>query len=193
MNKLLTNAQWAEARQKEFTKHPGAVLAFWPELKRALLDLTALEPAKSHVIVAPDDASPHIFVLTAGLFDLKLAADPLSDTVFYAFTSSTLKRLLPTDSAIYHCGQLKLARGLWGVIDGPGDQVPKVFADDPQTVEQFPLADRFAQWALDLLLGGYPAITRFEEAAAARTESQEQAAKKEAKRGGDAKRSKAAA
>lgn len=193
MSKLLTNAQWAEARQKEFAKHPGAVLAFWPELKRVFLDLTALEPAKSHVIVAPDDASPHIFVLTAGLFDLKLAADPLSDTVFYAFTSSTLKRLLSTGSAIYHCGQLKLARGLWGVIDGPGNNVHKVFADAPQTVEQFPLANRFAQWALDLLLGGYPAIARFEEAAAARAESQEQAAKKEARRGGESKRTRAAA
>jgi hypothetical protein len=192
MSKLLTNEQWAEAREKEFTKHSGAVLAFWPEVKRAFHDLTTLEPAKSHVIVAPDDASPHIFVLTAGLFDLKLAADPLSDTVFYAFTSSTLKRLLPTDSAIYHCGQLKLARGLWGVIDGPGDEVHTVFADDPQTVEHFPLADRFAQWALDLLLGGYPAITRFEEAAVAKAEAEEEAARKEAKRGSDAKRTKAA-
>lgn len=192
MSKLLTNEQWAEAREKEFAKHPGAVLAFWPEVKRAFLDLTALEPAKSHVIVAPDDASPHIFVLTAGLFDLKLAADPLSDTVFYAFTSSTLKRLLPTDSAIYHCGQLKLARGLWGVIDGPGNNVHKVFADDPQTVKQFPVADRFAQWALDLLLGGYPAIAGFEHAAVAK-KAGEEAAKKEARRGADAKRSRAAA
>lgn len=193
MSKLLTNEQWAEARQKEFAKHSDAVLAFWPELKRAFLDLTALEPAKSHVIVAAEDVNPHIFMLTAGLFDLKLAADPLSDTVFYAFTSSTLKRLLPTESAIYHCGQLKLARGLWGVIDSAGDEVHNVFADDPQTVEHFPLADRFAQWALDLLLGGYPAITGFEEAAAAKAEAEGEAAEKEAKRGGDAKRSSAAA
>ena len=43
----------------------------------------------------------HLFVVSAGLFDLKLAADALSDTVFYAFTSTTLKKLIPTESAIY--------------------------------------------------------------------------------------------
>jgi hypothetical protein len=178
MSVLLTNSQWAEARQKEFAEHTGAVLAFWPELKRAFLDLAALEPAKNHILVAPEEGNPHLFVLSAGLFDLKLAADPLSDTVFYAFTSATLKRLIPSESAIYHYGQLKLVRGLWGVVDGPGDEVHHVFADDPQTVAQFPLADRFAQWALDQLLGGYSAITALEDAAAAKAE----AAKKEAKR-----------
>lgn len=186
MTFLLTNQKWAEARQKDFAERAGAVVAFWPELKRAFLDLTALEPAKSHVIVAPEGENPHLFVLTAGLFDLKLAADPLSDTVFYAFTSSTLKKLIPTESAIYHYGQLKLARGLWGIIDSPGDEVHQVFADDPQTVEQFPLADRFAQWALDQLLGGYPAIIALEEAAADKAEVEEHAAKKEANRGGTA-------
>jgi hypothetical protein len=193
MSVLLTNAQWAEARQKDFTERTGAVVAFWPELKRAFLDLTALEPAKSHVIIAPEDGNPHIFMLSAGLFDLKLAADPLSDTVFYAFTSSTLKRLIPTESAICRYGQLKLARGLWGVIDGPGDEVHHLFADDPQTVAQFPLADRFAQWALDQLLGGYPAITALEETAAANAAGEKEAARKEAERGGDGRKTGAAA
>lgn len=45
--------------------------------------------------------------------------------------------------------------------------------------------------ALDQLLGGYPSITALEEAATA--EAKEEAAKKEAKRGGDATRSAAAA
>ena len=193
MSALLTNAQWAEARQKDFAERTGAARAFWPELKRAFHDLAALEPAKSHIVVSPqDDDHPHLFVVSAGVFDLKLAADPLSDTIFYAFTSVTLKKLIPTDSAIYHYGQLKLARGLWGVIDGPGDELHQVFADDPQTVEQFPLADRFAQWALDQLLGGYPAITALEEAIAAKAEAEEQAAKKEAQRGGNATKAGAA-
>lgn len=183
MSILLTNAQWAEARQKEFAERTGAVMAFWPEVKRAFLDLCALEPAKSHVIVAPEDGNPRLFVLSAGLFDLKLTADPLSDSVFYAFTSATLKKLVPTESAIYHYGQLRLVRGIWGVIDGPGDEVLKVFADDPQTVAQFPLADRFAQWALDQLLRGYPAIIALEEAAAANVEAAQEATKKEARRG----------
>ena len=193
MTTLLTNAQWAEARQKEFAERTEAMKAFWPELKRAFLELCALEPAKSHVIVVPEDANPRVFALASGLFDLKLAADPLSDTVFYAFTSSTLKRLVPTESAIYHYGQLKVTRGPWGVIDGPGDEVHKVFADDPQSVEHFPLADRFAQWALDQLLSGYPAIVALEEAAAANAEAKEKATKKEAKRGGDRAKARPAA
>src|ERR1700752_1836369 len=185
MTTLLTNAQWAEARQKELAERTAAMKAFWPELKRAILDLCALEPAKSHIIVAHEDANPRLFALTAGLFDLKLTVDPLSDTVFYAFASSTLKKIVPTESAIYHYGQLKVTRGLWGVIDGPGDEVHRVFADDPQSVEHFPLADRFAQWALDQLLGGYPAVLALEETAAARADTGRKAAKKEAKRGGD--------
>lgn len=185
MSFLLTNQQWGDARQKEFAERAGAVAAFWPEMKRAFQELAELEPAKSHVIFAPEDENPHLFVLSAGLFDLKLAADPLSDTVFYAFTSKTLKKLLPTESAIYHYGQLKLSRGVWGVIDSPGDEVHQVFADDPQTVKDFPLADRFAQWALDTLLGGYPAIVALEEAASAKAEADEQAARKEAKRAGN--------
>lgn len=184
MSGLLTNEQWAEARQKEFMERTGAVRVFWPEMKRAFLELAAMEPVKSHVIVIPEDDNPHFFVISAGVFDLRLAADPLSDTIFYAFTSSTLKRLIPTDSAIHHRGQLKLVRGIWGVVDGPGDEVHQVFADDPQTVEQFPLATRFAQWALDRLLGGYPAILAAEEAAASKPEAERAAAKKEAKRGG---------
>ena len=43
-----------------------------------------------------------ILTLSAGLFDLKLACDPLSDIVFYAFTSSSLKRLIPRESAIFY-------------------------------------------------------------------------------------------
>jgi hypothetical protein len=181
MSALLTNPQWAEARQKDFAERTGAATAFWPELKRAFLDLAALEPAKSHVIVASEDGASHLFVISAGLFELKLVADALSDTVFYAFTSATLKRLIPTESAIYHYGQLKLVRGLWGVIDSHGEEVHQVFADDPQTVAQFPLADRFAQWAIDQLLGGYPAIIKLEEAAVAKAEAAEDTAKKEAK------------
>lgn len=183
MSFLLTNQQWAEARQKAFAERTGAVVAFWPELKRAFRELIALEPAKSHIILAPQDDNPHLFVITAGLFDLKLAADPLSDTVFYAFTSSTLKKLLPSDSAIYHYGQLKLTRGVWGIIDSPGDEVHQVFADDPQTVEKFPLADRFAQWALEQLLAGYPAIIALEEAAADKAEAEEHAAGKHSQHG----------
>lgn len=180
MSFLFTNQKWAEAREKEFAQRTNAVAAFWPEMKRAFQELASIEPAKSHIIFAPEDEHPHLFVVSAGLFDLKLAADPLSDTVFYAFTSKTLKKLVPTESAIYHYGQLKLARGIWGVIDEPGDEVPRVFADDPQTVKDFPLADRFAQWAVDQLLGGYPAIVALEEAAAAKAEAEEQAARKEA-------------
>jgi hypothetical protein len=193
MSALLTNTQWAEARQKDFAERTGAARAFWPELKRAFLDLIALEPAKSHIVIGPEeDENPHLFVVSAGVFDLKLATDSLSDTIFYAFTSSTLKKLIPTESAIYHYGQLKVARGLWGLIDSPGDEVHRVFADDPQTVEQFPLADRFAQWALDQLLGGYPAITGLEDAVAAKAEAEEEAAKKEAQRGGNATKAGAA-
>lgn len=185
MSFLLTNPQWAEARQKEFAERPNAVAAFWPEMKHAFQELAALEPAKSHIIFPPEDENPHLFVLSAGLFDLKLAADPLSDTVFYAFTSTTLKKLVPSESAIYHYGQLRLARGVWGVIDSPGDEVHKIFADDPQTVEDFSLADRFAQWALDTLLGGYPAVIALEEAASAKAEADEKAARKEAQRAGE--------
>lgn len=186
MSALQTNAQWAEARQKEFAERTAAAQAFWPELKRAFLELAALEPAKSHVLIAADNDDSPLFVLSAGLFDLKLGIDPLSDTIFYAFTSSTLKKLIPTESAIYHYGQLKLIRGKWGVIDNPGDEVHQIFADDPQTVEHYPLADRFAQWALTQLLGGYSTITSLEDAVAAKAEAEEESARKEAKRAGGA-------
>lgn len=184
MTVWLTNEKWAEARQKDFAERTEATKAFWPELKRAFLDLSALEPAKSHVIVAPEDSNPRLFVITAGIIDLKLTADPLSDTVFYAFTSSTLKKLIPTESAILHYGQLKITRGLWGVVDGPGNDVHRVFADDPQSVQHFPLAERFAQWALDQLLGGYPAVTALQDAATVNAGAKHEATKKEAKRGG---------
>ena len=183
MTVLLTNQQWAEARQKEFATRVGAVIDFWPDLKRAFRDLVEREPAKSHVILAPQEENPHLFVLTAGLFDLKLAADALSDTVFYAFTSSTLKKLIPSESAIYHYGQLKLTRGIWGIIDNPGDEVHKIFAEDPQDVAAFPLADRFAQWALEQLLAGYPAIVALEEAAADKAAAEGHAAHNAAERG----------
>lgn len=183
MSFLLTNQQWAEARQKEFAERNGAIFTFWPELKTAFSGLVVKEPAASHVILASEGDNPNLLVLTAGLFDLKLAAEPLSDTVFYAFTSSTLKKLIPSESAIYHYGQLKLARGMWGVIDNPGDEVHRIFADDPQSVQDFPLADRFAQWALDQLLAGYPAIVALEEAAADKAAAEERAATQDSKRG----------
>ena len=46
MSGLLTNAQWAEGATEGFCQRTGAVLAFWPELKRAFLELAALEPAR---------------------------------------------------------------------------------------------------------------------------------------------------
>jgi hypothetical protein len=180
---LFKNLQWAEAWQRDFANRTGAVIDFWPSLKQAFRDLIDLEPAKGHVILASQDENPHLFVVTAGVFDLKLAADALSDTVFYAFTSSTLKRLIPTESEIYHYGQLKLTRGIWGIIDGPGEEVHRVFAEDPHDVAAFPLADRFAQWALEQLLAGYPAIVALEEAAADKAAAEEHAAHNAAERG----------
>jgi hypothetical protein len=67
-------------------------------------------------------------------------------------------------------------------VDGPGEDVHTVFADDPQTVEQFPLADRFAQWCVEQLLGGYPKIAALEEAAAAADGAKEEAVRKPAKK-----------
>jgi hypothetical protein len=90
--------------------------------------------------------------------------------------------LVPRESAIFSNGQLNLVRGYWGVIDNPGPDVAKVFADDPRTVEHFPLANRFAQWCIEQLLGGFKRISALEKAAVARTN--EGAAKKEAKNGG---------
>ncbi len=140
MSTLQGNEQWLEEQQAEFASRTGAVLAFWPEFRSTVNRLLEEEPAKGRVAVHSSEKDPNLLTLSAGLFDLKLACDTLSDTVFYAFTSSTLKTLVPRESAIFSNGQLNLVRGYWGVIDSPGPDVAKVFADDPQTVEHFPLA-----------------------------------------------------
>jgi hypothetical protein len=182
MSVTLDNGQWVEEQQAEFKARTGAGLAFLPELKRALLELAEHEPFLSRVRVNAAEEDPYLVSVCAGLFELKFAVDVLSDTVFYAFTSATLKRVIPTDSAIFHYGQMKLTRGYWGVIDGPGEEVHTVFIDDPQGVQYSPLADRVARWSLERLMGGYAAIQALEEAASAAAEAKEEAAKKEAKR-----------
>jgi hypothetical protein len=182
MSTLQGTEQWLEEQQEEFANRTGAAVAFWPEFRSTVNQLLEEEPAKGRVAVYSSEEDPNLLTLSAGLFDLKLACDTLSDTVFYAFTSSTLKTLVPRESAIFSNGQLNLVRGYWGVIDSPGPDVAKVFADDPQTVEHFPLASRFAQWCIEQLLGGFKRISALEKAAVARTN--EGAAKKEAKNGG---------
>jgi hypothetical protein len=181
MSVIVDNAQWIEAQQREFSARTGAALAFLPELKRAFLDLAGQEPFESRVTVNAAEEDPYMLTVSAGLFDLKFAADVLSDTIFYAFTSATLKRLIPTESAIFHYGQLKLTRGPWGVIDNIGPDVPKVFVDDPQIVQYLSLADQVARWSLEQLMGGYPSMLDLEEAAAEAEAGKEEAAKKEAK------------
>jgi hypothetical protein len=181
MSIIVDNAKWAELQQKCFAERTGAALAFWPELKRAFLDLAGHEPVKSSVKVNVADEDPCLLVVSAGLFDLKFATDNLSDTIFYAFTSAQLKRILPTETAIFHYGQIKLTRGAWGVIDNPGEDVPKLFVDDPQSVQYLSLADQVARWGVEQLLGGYPSILGLEEAAADAADAREQAARKEAK------------
>ena len=182
MSVVPDNAQWIKAQQTAFQARTGAAIAFWPELKRAFVDLAEHEPVKGHVRVNVAEEDPCLLTVTAGLFDLKFATDNLSDTVFYSFTSAQLKRLIPTESAIFHYGQMKLTRGPWGVIDNPGEDVPKVFVDDPQSVQYLSLADQVARWSLEQLLGGYPSILGLEEAATIAEEAREKAAKKEAKR-----------
>jgi hypothetical protein len=182
MSVAVDNAQWIEAQQKDFDARIGAALAFWPELKRAFVDLAEQEPVKSRVKVNTAEEDPYLLTVSAGLFDLKFAVDVLSDMVFYAFTSAALKRVIPRESAIFYHGHLKLTRGPWGVIDNPGPDVHKVFADDPQSVQYLSLADRVARASLEKLLGGYPAIAALEEAAVAKAKAQEEAAKKEARR-----------
>jgi hypothetical protein len=181
MSAVADNTPWIEAQQKEFSARTGAGLAFLPELKRAFLDLVEHEPFQGRVEVNAAEEDPYLLTVSAGLFDLKFAVDVLSDTVFYAFTSATLKRLIPTESAIFHYGQLKLTRGPWGVIDNIGPDVPKVFVAAPQSVQDFPLADQVARWSLEQLMGGYPSVLNLEEAAAEAEEGKEEAAKKEAK------------
>lgn len=184
MKVAVNNSEWLEAQQKSFAERSGAVLAFWPEFRRAISELVEQEPVKGRIAVSSKDGEPYLLTLSAGLFDLKIAADLLSDTLFYAFTSASLKRMIPRESAIFHNGQLKLSRGYWGVIDGPGVGIAKVFVDNPQGVEYFPLADRFAQWCVEGLLGGYSAIIAREESAIAEAKAKEEAAKKEAKNAG---------
>jgi hypothetical protein len=180
----VSNSDWVEAQQKGFAERGGAVLAFWPEFRRAVIELAEQEPVKGRIETSSPDSEPYQLTLSGGLFDLKVAADVLGDTIFYAFTSSSLKKLIPRESAIFHHGQLKLTRGYWGVIDGPGVGISKVFVDDPQAVEHFPLADRFAQWCVEGLLGGYATIIELEKSAVAEAKAKEEAAKKEAKNAG---------
>lgn len=184
MKAAVANAEWVAAQQERFAERTGAVLAFWPEFRRALNELIEQEPAKGRIQIESSEDVPYLLTLSAGLFDLKIAADGLSDTVFYAFTSAPLKKVIPRESAIFHHGHLKLTRGHWGVMDGPGVGITKIFVDDPQGVQHFPLADRFAQWCFEELLGGYTAISALEESAIAAAKAKEEAAKKEAKHAG---------
>jgi hypothetical protein len=169
---------WITARQTDFAGRTGAAVAFWPELKRALLELIEEEPIRSRVQINVLPEEPNLLIVSAGLFELKFAADVLSDTIFYAFTSTLLKKLIPRESAIFHHGHLNLSRGPWGVIDNPGPEVHKTFVAEPDSVETFPLADQVARWSLEQLLGGYPKIAALEAAVAQKKEA---AAKKEAK------------
>jgi hypothetical protein len=182
---LLRNPQWVETQQEEFAARSGAALAFWPEFRSVINELLEEEPAKGRIKVHTSDDEPHLLRLSAGPFDLKLACDALSDIVFYAFTSAALKKLIPRESAIFYYSQLKLARGYWGIIDAPGAGVSRVFADDPQTVEHFPLAARFAQWCIEQLLGGYTKIAALEETkiALARAKAKAESARKGASDG----------
>jgi hypothetical protein len=180
---LLHKSQWVETQQEEFAARTGAVRAFWPEFRNAINELLEEEPAKDRIKVHTSDDEPHHITLSAGLFDLKLACDTLSDIVFYAFTSASLKRLIPRESAIFYHGQLKLTRGYWGIIDSPGAGISRVFADDPQTVEHFPLATRFAQWCIEQLLGGYTKISALEEAEIASAKAQAEAKNAKKKKG----------
>jgi hypothetical protein len=175
--------QWIESRAVEFQARTGSAQSFLPELKRAFLDLTAHEPFLSRVKVNVAEEDPSLLTVNAGLFELKFAADFLSDTVFYAFASSTLKKLVPRESAIFHHGVLKLSKGPWGVMDNPGVDVHKTFIAEPQSVQYFPLADQVARWSLEQLLGGYPSIAALEESTIAAAKAREEAAKKEAKGG----------
>ena len=182
MSPVIDNTQWIESLQKDFQARTGALLAFWPELKRALLELSEYEPVSSRVVLHSSSEEPYLVTVSAGIFDLKFAADVLSDTVFYAFTSATLKRVIHRESAIFHQGQLKLTRGPWGVIDNPGVDVHKVFIAEPQSVQYSSLADQVARWSLEQLLGGYPTIVALEESAVVSQKTKEEAAAKEAKR-----------
>ena len=184
MSATVANAEWAATQQKGFAERVGAVLAFWPEFRRAVNELIDQEPVKGRIKIDSPEGDPYLPTLSAGLFDLKIAADVLSDTVFYAFTSAALKRVIPRESAIFHHGQLKLTRGPWGVIDGPGTGIFKVFVDDPQGVQYLSLADRFARWCVEGLLGGYTAVSALEESAISAAKVKEKAVKKEARNAG---------
>jgi hypothetical protein len=175
-----SNADWLAAQQAEFAARTGAAVAFWPELKASLAGLVEAEPFRGRVKLHVSEDEPLLLTLTAGLFDLKFAADLPGDRVFYAFTSALLKKVIPLESAIFHYGQLQLSRGPWGVIDNPGPEVHQVFVDAPQGVQHFPLADQVARWSLEQLLGGYPKIAALESAA---VQKKAEAAKKEAKNG----------
>jgi hypothetical protein len=176
------NEAWIEKLQASTNTRVHAARTFFPELKAAFLALAEHEPVKSLVKIDVAEEDPRLFTVSAGLFHLKFATDDLSDTIFYAFTSAQLKRLIPTETAIFHYGQIKLSRSPWGVIDNVGEDVPKVFVDAPQSVQYFPLADQVARWSIEQLLGGYPDVMGLEEAATVAEETKEKTAKKEAER-----------
>ena len=182
-----SNAAWFTTQQAEFAARTGAAAAFWPELKASLAKFVEAEPFTGRVRLHSSDEEPLLLTLTAGLFDLKFAADLLGDRIFYAFTSASLKRVIPRESAIFHSGQLQLSRGAWGVIDNPGPEVHTTFVAEPDSVEQFPLADKVARWALEQLLGGYPKIAAREAAVIETKEAAEKQKSQEAKGGGAAR------
>lgn len=157
----ISNAEWLETQRQLHAERIAAVSAFWPEFQRACREFTDAEPFRGLVQLHAEAEEPRILILSAGLFDLKVAADPASDTVIYAFTSSTLTRLFPRETgetAVFANGVVKLTRGYWGVIDLPHERAPQTFVAEPQAVEKLPLADRFTRWCFEQLLGGYVTI-----------------------------------
>jgi hypothetical protein len=179
MSTNVDHSEWFLAKQQEFKFRPHAVLGFFPELKSVFLDLVEHEPFKGRVVVHVAEEDPYLLTVSAGLFDLKFAADVFGDIIFYSFTSALLKRVICRESAIFHYGQMKLKKTPWGVIDGPGEGVHKFFVEAPQSVQFFSLADQVARWGLEQLFGGYASIVALEEAVA---KTKEAAVEKEARR-----------
>lgn len=154
----LTNAEWLAAQQKAYSDRIDAVAAFWPQFQRACREYCDRAPFQGVVRLHAEAEGSRVLMLSAGLFDLNVACDPVSDTVLFAFTSPTLTRLFPRDTDVLANGVVKLTRGYWGVIDLPHERAPQSFVAEPQAVETLPLADRFARWCFEQLMGGYPAI-----------------------------------
>lgn len=178
-----TNAEWIEEQKTVFAARTHAAAAFFPELKRAFLELTAEEPFAGRFTVSTD-AEPYELTVSAGLLDLRFAADVFSDTIFYAFTSVALVQVIPAQTSVLHHGVLNLTRGYWGVIDSPAKDVHKVFVDDPQAAQYLPLADRVARWGLEELLKGYPGVSSLEETKVAAAKTKEEIAADVAKKEG---------